>query len=285
MKGLAYLMAETQIINPICGDDCEGERGERGKRGRRGHRGHDGHDGATGPTGPTGTTGPSAGALIGRQVFDVAGSGTYTPTPGTRSAIVRGCGAGGGGGGVLGTPPAEPAVGAGGNSGTAIEVEVIAPPNTLLTGGPVVVGTGGAGGTGLPGDGADGGDSTLLIGGTLLTAPGGKGGRGGGNSTSLNPGPFANNLAFGVDYQAFDLGGNGFTKVRTAASGFDVVAGNGGSGDYGGGGNGSTDTSDGLDGRGNGAGGGGAGNGAGNPTITHDGGDGAPGLWIIEEYS
>jgi len=40
-----------------------------------------------------------------------------------------------------------------------------------------------------------------------------------------------------------------------------------------------------LDGRGNGAGGGGAGNGAGNPTITHDGGDGAPGLWIIEEYS
>jgi hypothetical protein len=63
-------MSEIQISNPLCEDDCEGERGERGKRGKRGKRGHDGHDGhdgrdgdtgSTGPTGPTGSTG-SAGA-------------------------------------------------------------------------------------------------------------------------------------------------------------------------------------------------------------------------------
>lgn len=61
-------MPEIQIINPLCEDDCEGERGERGKRGKRGHRGNDGHDGRdgldgdtgpTGPTGPTGATGPT----------------------------------------------------------------------------------------------------------------------------------------------------------------------------------------------------------------------------------
>lgn len=51
--------------------------------------------------------------------------------------------------------------------------------------------------------------------------------------------------AFGVDYQAFDLGGYGFTK---------------------------------------GAGGGGAVNSPNNPA-SHDGGDGSQGLWIIEEYS
>ena len=61
-------MPEVQIINPLCEDNCEGERGERGergKRGKRGHRGHDGrdghdgNDGFTGPTGPTGFTGPT----------------------------------------------------------------------------------------------------------------------------------------------------------------------------------------------------------------------------------
>lgn len=55
-------MPEIHIINPICEDDCEGERGERGergKRGRRGHRGHDGRDGRDGHDGDTGFTGPT----------------------------------------------------------------------------------------------------------------------------------------------------------------------------------------------------------------------------------
>lgn len=163
-------MADISKRAPGCDDE--------GERGKRGPRGHDGQDGAPGPTGPTG---PSEGALIGRQVFNVVEDGAvYTPTPGTRRAIVRGAGGGGGGGGVSPTTGSTPlpAAASGGNSGTGIEIEIIALPNTLLTGGPVTVGAGGAGGIGsnLPPNGVDGSVSTLLIGGVLRTAPGGRAG-------------------------------------------------------------------------------------------------------------
>lgn len=297
-------MAEIKVLDNFCdhGGEGEGERGERGERGKRGHRGHHGergprgHDGAAGPpgatgaagatgvTGATGATGPSAGALIGRQVFNTAGPFVYTPTPGTTKAIVYGAGGGGGGGGVDPSGSVNDAAGAsGGNSGVSIEVEVVAPPNTLLTGGPGLVGAAGPGmiGNGVPGNGID---STLLIGGVLLTAPGGLGGNTGGVGflTPIIIEPSAQPPAAGVDYSSSDQGGPGF--AINAVSGTAIRGGDGGSGTYGIGGLGAFGSGDGAAASGNGAGGGGAAQ-QGGSAVTRIGGPGTPGIWIIEEYS
>jgi hypothetical protein len=268
-------MPEIQKLPAICEDACEGERGKRGKRGHRGHRGR---------TGPTGPTGPSEGALIGRQVFDVASSGTYTPTPGTTKAIVRGCGGGGGGGGVgVSSGPNDAAGASGANSGTAIEAEIVAPPNTFLTGGPITVG---AGAPGMVGNSSTqtGGDSTLVIGGVTLTAPGGVGGQTGSGGflvPNVIPSPPPNVLAVGVDYQAADQGGYGFANTVNNIA---LQGGTGGSGDYGIGGGGKLGGGNGSNASGNGAGGGGASQ-RGGQVVAVNGGAGAPGLWIIEEFS
>ena len=248
------------ILNPgFCGC-CDG------KRGKRGHRGHRGHEGPAGP---------STGALVGRQVFDVAVTTTYVPTAGTRKAIVRGSGGGGGGGGVAATIGGVAAVASGGNSGVAIEVEISSPPNTLLTGGPLTVGVAGLGGVGGASGGV-GGDSTLVIGGVTLTAPGGFGGLT--NIPSVGPvivPPSAQSPVAGVDYSASDLGDVG---IQFAPAGDALHGGGGGSGSYGIGGVGNAGNAG-----GNGAGGGGASQGPAGPAV--DGGNGAPGIWIVEEYT
>jgi hypothetical protein len=256
-------------IRKIAGSDGRDD-GERGERGHRGHRG------ATGPAGP------SSGARIGRQVFDVAGPFTYVPTLGTRKAIVRGDGGGGGGGGMDTTALANAAGSSGGNSGIAIEVEITAPPNTLLTGGPGVVGAGGPGGVGSSA-GTDGGTSTLVIGGVSLVAPGGFGGNSGGHG--FTPPAFVDSSTpvtspSVVDYQAADLGEAGLAVNATSA----IRGGDGGSGDYGIGGKGAFVAGDGFDASGNGAGGGGAAQSQAS-AIVRTGGAGTDGLWIIEDYS
>jgi len=253
-------MADITIRGPDCDD---------GKRGKRG------------PRGPEGPEGPSTGALLGRQVFNVAGSGTYTPTAGARSAIVRGCGGGGGGGGT-GATAGGSAAAPGGNSGVAIETEISMPGDALLTGGAFTVG---AGALGMVGDGvpSNGGDSTLLIGGVLLTAPGGVGGGSGGTGSAPPAifGPSAQTLAVGVDYQSSDLGGSGFALTLDDSG---LLGGGGGSGSYGIGGLGqAANAGDGLDASGNGGGGSGAS--ADSADVAHNGGAGSPGIWIIEEYS
>jgi hypothetical protein len=136
-------------------------------------------------------------------------------------------------------------------------------------------------GNGVP---SDGGDSTILIGGGLLTAPGGAGGGSGGTGflppIIIGPTP-QTSLAVGVDYQACDLGGSGFGLQNSNVG---LSGGAGGSGDYGVGGQSLANTTgDGLDASGNGAGGSGAASASGDPA--HDGGDGSPGIWIVEEYS
>jgi hypothetical protein len=264
-------MAETSFRNIFCEGEGEGERGERGKRGKRGKRGHDG------------TPGTSEGALIGRQVFNAAGSGTYTPTPGTRRAIVRGVGGGGGGGGAPPTGANGAEAASGGNSGVAIETEVVAAPNTLLTGGPFTVG---AGGVGTGNNGTNGGDSTITINGVTLTAPGGVGGNtsGFGALPPVIVQPSAQPPATGVDYSASDLGGSGFA-LATGPTSSGLQGGTGGSGDYGIGGLGALFfPGNGADATGNGAGGGGAANSSSQPNFVL-GGAGSPGLWIVEEYS
>jgi hypothetical protein len=259
------------------------DRGPRGKRGERGERGERGKHGKTGPTGPTGTTGSLSGAQIGRWVFETVGSFTYTPTPGTRRAIVRGAGGGGGGGGVAAAAaPNDAGAASGGNSGVAIEVEIVAPPNTFLTGGPGVVG---AAGPGMIGNGAvsSGQDSTVLIGGVLLTAPGGVGGNtaGSGAPTPNLNGPNPQLPATGVDYSAADLGGVGFALSTASTS---IRGGDGGSGDYGIAGRGGFQAANGENASGQGAGGGGAAQSAGGTSV-FNGGAGSPGFWIIEDYS
>jgi hypothetical protein len=254
-----------------------GSTGPTGPTGFTGPTGITGPTGATGFTGPTGPTGPSSGALIGRHVFATGGTGIYTPTLGTTTAIVRGCGGGGGGGGGVDTNAGEVAVGSGGNSG--VSIEAVISPGGLLPAGTFTVGAGGAGSITNVAAQA-GGDSRLVIGITTLTAPGGRGGFGGG----AFPPPIIQRsqpqLAFasGVDYQACDQGMSG-TALSTSV----FAGGNGGSGDYGIGGD-TNATGDGGDGNGNGAGGGGATNGPSTPTVV-TGGKGAPGIWIIEDYT
>jgi hypothetical protein len=251
-----------------------GPKESKGPRGPRGERG---------PRGPTGPAGPSSGARIGRQVFDVATSTMYIPTSGTTKAVVRGSGAGGGGGGMDTTAVGAVGASSGGNTGIAAEVEISAPPGTLLTGGPLVVGAGGPGGSGSSA-GTDGGTSTLLIGGILLTLPGGFGGNSGAHGAtppvtvdSNTPTPSPNS----VDYQAADLGQPGNANGLGATS---IRGGDGGSGDYGIGGKGAFGAGDGFAADGNGAGGGGAAQTQAS-AVVRTGGDGTDGLWIIEEYS
>jgi hypothetical protein len=163
-----------------------------------------------------------------------------------------------------------------------VEIEISAPPNTLLTGGPFIVG---APGPGMIGNGllSSGVNSTILIGGVLVTAPGGLGGGSGGFGflTPIILGPTSQPPAVGVDYSSSALGGAGFA-ISTASSG--IRGGDGGSGDYGIGGLGGSLGSNGLNASGNGGGGGGASQLAGGLTTT-SGGSGSPGIWIVEDYS
>jgi hypothetical protein len=225
-----------------------------------------------------GATGSSTGELIGRQVLPGA-TGTYVPTPGATKAIVRGCGGGGGGGGVPILAGGVSAAAAGGNSGVSVEREISTYP-LPMTGGAYTIGPGGAGGLAAT-SGAAGGDSTLVIGGVTLTAPGGSGGSPGQGVAppTIIPSSAQTPAGPGFDYQAYDLGGDGIAQQTTAF----VVGGNGGSGDYGGGGLGGRSVGNGSDAVGNGAGGGGAS--TLQNSIAENGGDGAPGLWIIEEYT
>lgn len=281
-------MADMTFRGP---DDCdgEGERGESGERGKRGHRGHDGerghdgHDGATGPTGPTGATGPtgstgptgqtgpSGGAGFTRQIFTA--NGVYIPTPGTSRVNVRMSGGGGAGAGAEGGLAGSSA-GGGGAAGAALEFVVMGP----ITGGPVLIG---AGETGSTGSGGSGLPTSVTINATVYeAAPGG-----GGVQTASTPiavlaqGGITSDASTAVDIISGDNGMPGGTSSNHPLAG--AMGGNGGSGLFGIGGRGAIGGGDGSAGSGFGSGGGGA------ATILTDqvGGDGMPGVVIIDEYA
>jgi hypothetical protein len=244
-------MAEIKILEDAC---------ERGPRGRRG------------PTGPTGPAGPVAQS---RQVFTT--DGTYVPTPGTTSVQVRMCGGGGAGGGSLGSV-AGVSVGGGGGSGAALDFFV--DDGGPITGGPVVVGPGGTGVLGATGN--DGGSTSVTINAVVYTATPGSGG---GIAMSNPLGPVAATVAGGNT-----LAGSSAVDVVSGACGTPGVAtdlnlgqgGTGGGGALGIGGNGGPIFgTNGQVGRGFGSGGGGAGS----TTTDQTGGDGAPGVVIIDEFA
>ena len=85
--------------------------------------------------------GQATGRLIGLQTF--TNNGTYTPTPGTKTAIARLIGGGGAGGGAAATSSSQISVGGGGGSGSYIEVGIDSP--SAMT---VVIGSGGVGAVG-----------------------------------------------------------------------------------------------------------------------------------------
>lgn len=105
------------------------------------------------------------GRLIGIQTFTA--NGTYTPTAGTTSIVSHVIGGGGAGGGAATTPAAAISSGAGGGSGSYS----IGRFTSGFSGAAVTVGAGGVGVSGAAG--GNGGQSSL---GALITAPGGAGG-------------------------------------------------------------------------------------------------------------
>jgi hypothetical protein len=215
-----------------------------------------------------------AGRLLGVQIFETAGTATYTPTPGTRSVIVSGVGGGGGGGGAVAAGAGNVAPGFPGSAGAYGRARFW----SGFAGVTVTIGAGGAGGTGAAG--GNGGNSSF---GALLSLPGGPGGTAGaaqvgsasGGNGNLAPPPTGANLEADVGHQGgisfgatggqIAIGGHG-GHSRMGAGGIAGqvnLAGNNASG-FGGGGGGTIGVSN---------------------TSALTGGAGMRGRIVVEEYS
>ena len=256
-------MADISKRLPGCAHD--GERGKRGKRGKRGHRGQDGATGPTGPVGPVGPAGPLA-----RQIFTA--DGTYVPSPGTTKVRVMMCGGGGSGGGA-GTAVG---VSVGGGGGAGASLDFFLDGGGPITGGPVVIGMGG---TGIVVGGSPGSPTSVTINAVVYTAAPGMGG-----GTAANPPPATipgGNTLVGSSPVGIVSGESGLPGIVD-----DLLHGHGGAGAGGGfgiGGNSSIIPGNGLPGSGFGSGGGGAW--ATQLTLSFVGGDGAPGIVVIDEFA
>ncbi|MEN4544869.1 glycine-rich domain-containing protein [Pantoea agglomerans] len=220
--------------------------------------------------------GVNPGALINMQLFTA--SGTYTPTPGTKSIVVE-VQAGGGGGGRTGYTAADKVSiatggGGGGYAKSQLRVSEIYAPVAIT------VGNGGAPGTAYPGNGNKGGDSTF---GSLITSVGGSGGYGQPQGTPplSCTGQLGGNATGGNILNIPGGGSGGGSSASLTSS----LVGNGGDSVLGSGGFSPTNTNvNGGDGRGYGAGGGGC-NAASQPNTGFTGGKGAGGIIIVWEYA
>jgi hypothetical protein len=213
----------------------------------------------------------AGGRYLGRQTL--AGTGTYTPTPGTRRVKIRGAAGGGGGGGA-----AVSSAGGGGGSGAFIDFEVASQNGKDITGGAFSGGLGGAGGSAAGGNGGTGGDASLLLngityllkgglGGQGMTAGGGDGAAQGGNTQTgstagavQSPGEPSIRWSAGLAWLP-GSGGQTILSAEARAISSGVTAPTGG-----------------------GFGAGGAG-GLGSGATASAGGNGAPGGWFVEEHT
>jgi len=224
------------------------------------------------PIASAGSAGSAGSGLIGVQTF--TSSGTYTPTPGTKSVIVEVVGGGGSGGGCGATNGSQGAASSGGSSASFAKARL----TTDFSGVAVTIGAGGA----TTGAGAvignSGGTSSF---GTLVTAPGGIGGYAG---TAYTPPAVVGGALPGN----VPVGGNLVNAVGTPSqygsvfSVYAVVAGCGAPSVYGGAGTGGGNGF-GLAAAAPGAGGGGASSILNSPART--GGAGAAGLVTVYEYA
>ena len=203
---------------------------------------------------------------------------TWAPTPGVKALKVIVTGAGGGGGGIVSGGGADKNSGAGGAGGTAI-LTVNTPIASTYA---VVVGAAGAAGIGAA-NGGVGGDSTFN--GTGIGVVTGSGGLGGDGVATPGILPLLSAGGVGGVASGGDInnpGGDGtYGFVLDGASvGFGA-----GGGSYWGGGPVATPvlsgSFDGVTGVAKGVGGSGA---TGTDSFTRDGGAGAPGVVVVEEY-
>ena len=216
----------------------------------------------------------SVGRLLNIQV--VTSTATYVPTPGTKNGYVRVQAGGGAGGGVVATSAGNTSAGLGGAAGAYAEGFY---PVASLTGQTMTIG---AGGIAVTGSAGGGGGSTSF--GSLITCPGGPGGGPGQNSTPpWNLGETGNSSTAtgGNVLNSAGTSGSSSISVSTAS----IISGRGGTSPFGaGGGQVGTVSSGGIPGNGFGSGGGGALN-ATSQATTRMGGNGAPGIIVVEEYA
>lgn len=153
----------------------------------------------------------TAGRLINVQTF--TSSGTYTPTPGTKSVVVEVQGGGGGSGGVPATGANSVSASGAGGAGAYAKAYIA----SGFSGVSVTVGSGGAAGASGGGDGGTGGTSSF---GSLVVCPGGTGG----GSTGSVAVSFPTSRG-GSTETAPPTGGNIISSTGKAGSGTTVVNG------------------------------------------------------------
>ena len=209
-------------------------------------------------------------------IIKIDTTGTYTPTPGARFAIVDITGGGGGGGGARATGSGETAAGGGGGGGgTSRKIIDLDGVTSVL----VTIGLGGIGVTGE--HGTDGGDTSF---GAVFSATGGGfGWFANGTTGSLARNGGGGGDGVGGDINAGGMGGSsgimtGGTLPRSGDGGSSGLGyGGGAPGKAGGAGVSSAGAAGGN------YGGGGSGGANGNNKAAQPGGDGAPGVCYIQE--
>lgn len=223
---------------------------------------------AAGVVSPPGAGGSTN--YYGRRI--ITSTQTYTPTTGVTSILATIIGAGGAGGGAAATSSTQQSEGAGGGAGGLAQKYM----TSGFAGVTVTIGAAGVGGTGA---GGNGGNSSF---GAVLTANGGTGG-GAGVTTDIGVAGGAGGTATGGD---LNLTGRRGWFSSVLLNGGDAISGAGADAPLGLGSAGaaiqSSTTSAGSAGSGYGAGGSGAANGASQSAAS--GGNGAPGVCIIDEY-
>ena len=222
-----------------------------------------------------------SGRLLNTNIFK--NSGKYIPTPGTKKIRVIASGGGGGGGGVPETKENQQATAGAGLSGAFIEAFFEVDNDFEVN---VIIGAAGKGGGAGRNSGSEGGTTYF---GSLITAPGGTGGGAGGASANTS---YIQGISWGASptssgtvLRAFRCSAK--TPGAMVISVKAVAGGTGGDTPLGSGGIGGASSSS-FSGRGGkaegfGAGGGGACASAGSEA--QSGGDGAPGIVIVEEYA
>lgn len=206
---------------------------------------------------------------------------TYTTPSNCRALRVTCVGGGGGGGGTDGQGAGTGAA-AGGGGGGAVVVKFITSPSATYT---YTVGAAGAGALGGNNNGSAGGPTLFSNAGLTvdLSAGGGNGGVGDLGASGGSAGTGSGGTASGGD---LNIDGNlPESRPRVFSGGNVIVGGRGAASAYGSGGNSGSTVGGGAGGNasGYGAGGGGAVTEVGAST-NYAGGDGSPGLIIVEEF-
>jgi hypothetical protein len=226
----------------------------------------------------SGTTLNVNGALKSVQVFTA--SGTWTKPAGISTIVVEVLGGGGGGGGVTASSAANFTVGAGGGGG-GYSRKIVTSPASSVT---VTIGAAGAGGAVGNNNGSTGGTTSF---GAVLSATGGTGGDGTATN-SRDSGTFSANQGTGGSGASGDINLTGQDGDRPSyASGTNALFVRSGAGGnappYGIGAPSQSSTNSGNNA--SGYGGGGSGGVSYSTSAARAGGNGAPGLAIVWEFS